>query len=174
MSYGGALLTTLVNAQRVPKNVELILYAPAFYITLNTAFNRLELQLYGSWRKYCDYKILGCGQPNYSSGDETAKPMFDKQKSPPYLIMPALIELFEFDTDNRDKLATIKRPFSLIIAKDDNRVSYTEQKAICERNPPYCHLYTFPSGKHLIHWGAQKKQFEDLLVKLANQKISQN
>ena len=168
MSYGGALLTALVNENKIPENVGLILYAPAFFIKTNTYWGRTEAHVYSWWRTYCNYKVLGCTYPGYASGDTTAKHLFDKEKSLQYTVIPALLQVYQFDLDYRKGLGDIHRPYSLIIAVDDNRVSYEEQKAVCEANQPYCHLYSFPSGKHIIHWGANKKKFEKLLIKLTS------
>jgi esterase/lipase len=165
MSYGGALLTSLVNAKRIPDSVNLILYAPAFYLNGNTLLGRTEIHIYGWWRKYCNYSILGCKFPSYVSGDEASKSMFDKEKSLQYVVMPAVLQLYQFDLENRQGLRNIHRPYNLIMAVDDNRVSYIKTKAACQSNP-YCHFYSFPSGKHIIHWGSNKKRFEDLLIKL--------
>jgi esterase/lipase len=166
MSYGGALLTTLVNEKKIPDTVHFILYAPAFYITMNTVFGRLEAYLYGWWRNYCNYEVLGCRFPADLSGDAVAKPMFHKEKTLFHVVIPAVKQLYQLDLDNRQALSTIHRPYSLIMAVDDNRVSYTALKAACKANQPYCHFYSFPSGKHMIHWGANKKRFEELLIKL--------
>ncbi len=174
MSYGGTLLSTLINENKIPDNVQLILYAPAFFITTNTHFVRSEARVYEWWRKYCNYQTLGCIYPGYQNGDATAKPMFDTEKSLRYTVIPALLQLYKLDLDERKGFANIHRPYSLIIAVDDNRVSYADQKAACEANQPYCHLYSFSSGKHVIHWGANKQPFEKLLIKLVNAKQIQD
>ena len=166
MSYGGALLTALINENRVPNNVHVILYAPAFYLIGNTLWGRAEAHVYGWWRDYCNYEVLGCRFPGYISGDAVSKSMFDKEKSLQYVVIPALLQLYQFDLDNRQGLSHIHRPYSLIMAIDDNRVSYTKTKAACDTNHIYCHFYSFSSGKHIIHWGVNKKRFEDLLVKI--------
>lgn len=168
MSYGGALLTALENENKLPDNVQIILYAPGFYITSNNYITRLQAHIYKSWRKYCDYKILGCNFPNYDSGDASAIPMFNKEKSLKYVVIPALLELYKFDLKHRQGLNKIKRPYSLIIAVDDNRVSFQEQKRVCMESPKLCHLYPFESGKHIIHWGANKGKFESLIIELTN------
>ena len=170
LSYGGALLTTLVNEHKIPDTVHLILYAPAFFLKSNTYWTRAEAHIYGWWRMYCNYQALGCGSPSYSSGDAVSRPMFDKEKSLQYVVIPAVLQLYQFDLEHRRGLSDIHRPYSLIIAVDDNRVSYEETKAACAANQPYCHFYSFSSGKHNIHWGANKNKFETLLVKLLSLK----
>jgi esterase/lipase len=165
-SYGGALLTALINANKIPQNVHIILYAPAFFLKGNTAIDRAEINIYKWWRSYCNYRLLGC-QSGYASGDDRAKPHFDKEKSLRYVVMPAILQLYQFDLDHRNELGMIHRPYSLIVAVDDNRVSYDEQKKVCDANRHYCHFYSFRSGKHIIHWGYNKNKFEDLLVKLS-------
>ncbi len=167
-SYGGALLTKLMTENKIPSNVHLILYAPGFFIQGNTYWGRTEVRLYRHWRLYCNYKILGCRHPGYQNGDATAAPMFDKERSLQYVVLPAISQLYQFDLENRDALTHIRRPYSVIMAVDDNRISYEQQKMACKLNQPYCHLYSFPSGKHIIHWGANKKKFESLLIKLVN------
>ena len=170
MSYGGALLTALVNEKKVPDTVHVILYAPGFFLKTNTFSGRMEAHVYGWWRNYCNYAALGCIFPSYPSGDDVSRPMFDKAKSLQYVTISALLKLYQFDLNNRKELGNIHRPYSLIIAVDDNRVSYDKTKAACKTNQPYCHFYSFSSGKHIIHWGANKKKFEDLLVKLVTEK----
>ncbi len=166
MSYGGALVTRLLSENKIPPDVQIILYAPSFYIKTNTWFGRIEAHLYGVWRKYCNYAALGCTFPGYASGDATARPMFEKEKSLQYTVIPALLQLYKFDQENRHELGTIHRPYDIIMAEDDNRVSCPDIKKVCAANQSYCHLYTFPTGKHFLLWGANKKKFENLLVKL--------
>lgn len=169
ISYGGALLTKLVSEKKIKDSVKVILYAPAFYIISNNTFNRFLVHIYGWWRKYCNYAALGCEYPSHVSGDAVASPMFDKEKSLQYIVAPALLQLYQFDLDNRHELSNIHRPYSIIMAKDDNRVSYIKIRTICKANPQYCKLYSFSSGRHIIHWGANKKRFESLLIKLENE-----
>lgn len=166
LSYGGAQLTKLVADNKIPENATIVLYAPGFYITANNFLQRNFAKIYKTWRNYCNYKILGCGFPNYESADSTAKPQFAIQKDFSYLDIPAVITMFEFDLQNRDLIKQIQRPFNIIIAEDDNRVSYPKIKNDCNINNKYCKLYTFPSGKHIIHWGKNKQKFEELLLKI--------
>lgn len=166
MSYGGALVSVLASEHKIPAHAQVILYAPAIFLKGNTLWGRAKAYLYSGWRNYCDYSSLGCGFPSYQSGDTSAKPMFDKERSLHYVVIPALLKVYGFDLENRSKFAHIHRPYSLIIAVDDNRVSYEANKAVCEANQPYCHLYSFSSGKHMIHWGTNKSAFENLLVEL--------
>jgi esterase/lipase len=166
LSYGGAQLTKLVADKKIPENATIIIYAPGFYITANNFLQRNFAKVYKTWRSYCDYKILGCDSPNYSSADTYAKPQFAEQKDFPYINIPALITMFEFDLKNRDLIQKINRPFNLIIAEDDSRVSYAKIKNACDINHKYCKLYSFSSGKHIIHWGKNKQKFEELLLKI--------
>ena len=57
LSYSGAQLIFLAN--KLPQNIQLILYAPAVFITSNTTIGRLQLSAYSLWRHYCNYKLLG-------------------------------------------------------------------------------------------------------------------
>lgn len=168
LSFGGTILTDLAENNELPANVYPVLYAPAIYIKDNTLINRLVVHLYGWWRNYCNYASLGCHFPPYESGDSTARFMFDKEKTLQYKIIPAILEMYQLDLNNRKEFSHIARPYSLIVAVDDNRISYERQKQDCYANKQYCHFYSFPSGKHVIHWGANKKYFEDLLIKLCN------
>jgi len=166
LSYGGAQLAKLVADNKIPANTNIVLYAPGFYITSNNFLQRNFAKVYRTWRNYCDYKLFGCGYPNYASADNTARPQFANQKDFSYLDIPAVITMFDFDSKNRNLLKEIHRPFSIIIAEDDNRVSYTNIKNNCEINHNYCKLYSFSSGKHIIHWGENKQKFEELLLKI--------
>ena len=76
--------------------------------------------------------------------------------------------MYRLDLNNRQAIAEIDRPHSMIVAVDDNRVSYDQLKQSCEQNKKYCHFYSFKSGKHLIHLGANKDAFEKLIIELAN------
>jgi esterase/lipase len=166
MSYGGALLAKLAYEKKIPENVKLVFYSPGFYIKSNNYIGRTIAEVYSYWRKYCDYSILGCGSPSYASADAVAKPQFKKQKPFKYVDVPALLTMYKFDLQNRLDLGAIHRPYSIIIAKDDNRISYEKIKSACYDNKKYCRLYSFPSGRHMIHWGANKEKFEDLILKL--------
>ncbi len=167
LSYGGAQLAKLTMDNKIPTNATLIFYAPAFYLTSNNFLQRSFAKIYSHSRDYCEYKFLGCTYPSYESADEESKAQFANQADFPYLDVPALLTMFEFDLDNRYVLKNIHRPFNIIIAKDDNRVSFKKIKHDCDKNGKYCNLYMFNSGKHLIHWGANKKVFEELILKIA-------
>jgi esterase/lipase len=167
-SYGGSLLMELERRKELPLNVHLILVAPAVFIQSNTWGGRLNVQLYGWWRNYCNYSVLGCDFPTYESGDAVAKKMFDEKKSLHYLVIPALHQLYEMDLKNRASMLEMTRPFDLVLALDDNRVDFKEQQKACMQNIKYCHFYAFSSGRHMIHWGANKKRFEGLLMSLIN------
>lgn len=163
-SYGGVVLVQLASQQQLPKNINLVLYAPGLFVQTNNLQGNLILYSYGLWRDYCNYDALGCGSPVYDSGDEAAKPLIDKEVGLRYEVIPAIKQLYKFDSQNRDALAKITIPYDLIIATDDNRISYEALKLACMANQPYCHFYPFTSGKHLLHWGKRKKEFEALLL----------
>lgn len=166
MSYGGALLAKLAYENKVPENVKLVFYSPAFYIKSNSFLGRNVAKLYSYWRDYCDYKVLGCGSPNYASGDISARAKLTEEKSFKYVDVPALLSMYKFDLNNRIELGKIKRPYSIIMAVDDNRVSYKDIKDSCDNNQKYCKLYSFSSGKHLLHLGENQKPFTNLLRQL--------
>lgn len=168
LSYGGSVLTAIASQEKLPKNVHLILYSPAIFLKSNTAFTRFEIRFYRLWRNYCNYPTLGCNFPSYESVDETAKPTLEAEKTLRYKVIPAVLQLYALDLQNRDRLSQLAIPFSLIVAEDDNRVFYEKLKNACDENKKFCHFYSFPSGRHIIHWGKNKKAFEALLIKLCN------
>jgi esterase/lipase len=165
-SFGGTILINLAASNKLPQNIHLILYAPAIFIKENNFINRLNLTLYKLWRKYCNYPELGCSFPHYASGDTASKQYFDKEKTLRYVVIPATLELYQFDLENRSLFSKINRPFHLIVAKDDNRISFEEQEFLCEKNRNFCNFHPFDTGKHFIHWGKNKKPFEELLISL--------
>lgn len=170
LSYSGTLLIELASRQELPENIHLILVSPAIFIQSNTWFGRVSARIYGWWRHYCNYSVLGCDFPTYESGDQVAHKKFDEEKTLRYTIIPALRQVYELDLKNRDGLLKINRPYDLIVAEDDNRVDFKRQEIACKQNSQYCHFHPFPSGKHMIHWGGQKQKFERLLIKLAEEK----
>lgn len=171
LSFGGAVLTDLAEKNELPNNLNMILFAPAIYLKTNTFKGRLGAQAYGLWRKYCNYHSLGCKLPSYESGDSEAQEMMKTEKTLQYNVIPALLEMYKLDLANRQGFSDIQRPYSLIVAEDDNRVSYDKQKADCIKNKAFCTFYSFPSGKHLIHWGQNKKAVADLLIELINESL---
>lgn len=165
-SMSGALLAELADTQALPKNVQIILYNPALYLNNNTPQRRLEMHLYSLWRQYSNYPNLGSRIPNYASGDIVARPKIARAKSLQYDVVPAALEVYQLDAQTQRALEKIRIPYHLIIAKDDNYSDYNRQKKACYLNQPRCHLHTFESGRHLIHWGAHKVAFENLMVNL--------
>lgn len=165
-SMGGAVLIALDQENRIPQNCSLILYAPAIYLKTNNFKTRLQFKLYSFWRNYCNYNEVNCSYPVYESGDSEAKEKLEQEKNLRYRVASATSEIFKLDLLSRDHLAHIHRPYSLILADDDNRVSVESLKQACKEDAPYCKLYTFPSGKHVIHWGKNRQGFIDLLAEL--------
>lgn len=168
LSYGGSLLTALMIKDVLPKNVKIVLYAPAIYVKTNTFTNRLLSSIFGLWRNYCNYSTLSCQYPVYDSADETFVPVINKEITLHYKVISAIKQLYALDLQNRQGFTDIHRPYSLLLAVDDNRVSYAQQKDACDKNKQYCHLYSFSSGRHMIHYGAHKTEFENLIMKLAS------
>ena len=162
VSYGGAQLLSLDKEERLPDNTRLVLYAPAVYIISNTSMGKLKVYAYSLFRNYCNYAALGCAYPVLDSGDDTAREFLIYETNLRYKVISAVKELFIQDDQVRDHLAEIKHPFHLIIAKDDNRVSYPDQNRICQQNS-FCSALVYESGRHVIHAGRHK---DDLLQKI--------
>lgn len=169
LSYGGAMLAKIASDNKIPPNVRLIFYSPALYIKSNTFLQRNLTRLYSQWRDYCDYTMLGCEYPTYPSADDEARPKFAKQKDFHVVDIPALLTMYKFDLKNRGDFDKIHRPYNIIMAIDDNRINYNKIKGICYKNNKYCKFYSFSSGRHLIHWGKNKKAFEKLLLNIVNE-----
>lgn len=170
LSYGGALLVDLASKGKLPANVNLVLYAPSIYGFTDLLSSKIKRGVYGLWRNYCNYPAFGCQFPVYESGDAVAATAIANEINLRYKVNSAVTQLAKLDMENRENLTNLKRPFSLIIAKDDNRVSYEKLKNVCEANKTYCHFYSFPSGKHVIHMGANKEAFTNLIIQLTNNK----
>jgi pimeloyl-ACP methyl ester carboxylesterase len=166
-SFGGALLVNLARQKKLPVNVQLVLYAPAIFIGSNDFAGRVKARVYNVWRDYCNYPLLGCRLPNYASGDAAARPYFDEEKTLRYVVAGAIMQLYAMDLTNRAYLPQIDRPYAVIMAEDDNRVSFAEQEKACFANKNFCTLYAFRGGRHFLHWGKNKTAFENLLVKFA-------
>ena len=166
VSFGGAQLMILDKEGRLPDNTKLVLYAPAVYILSNTPVGKLEVYAYSLFRNYCNYRLLGCGYPAFGSGDDAARDFLIHEKNLRYTVMPAVKQLFAQDDHIRDHLAEINHPFQLIIAKDDNRVSYPIQNKICQQNS-FCTSLIYESGKHVIHAGRHKDDMLKKIVEIA-------
>lgn len=164
-SYGGALLVELLKRNAIPANVKLILYAPSVYIKSNNFAGDLLLNTYSLWRKYCNYAALGCHAVSYRSGDSYARDFLEHQKTLRYVVSPAVKQLYEFDDSNRKYFAQIDHPFDLIMAHDDNHMSYAQIANICHVDHG-CVLHAFPSGKHYLLLGKYKNEFNNLVVNI--------
>ena len=165
-SFGGVLLIDGMKNNWIPENSNLILYSPAVYIKPNTLFNRIKLKIYSLFfRKYCDYEMLGC-RVDLNSGDYIAKLNILNKKTLHYTVIDAVANLFDADLEYRDDYSKINKPFHLIIAEDDNRVSYAEVSKHCNVNKN-CILHSFPSGRHYIHWGKFESDFYNLILSIA-------
>lgn len=162
-SYAGALTLKLLHQHQLPQNTTIILLAPSFFIKENDFFGNFKLYSYGLWRNYCNYSQLGCIFPGYGSGDENARAYLAKAVNLRYLVAPALKQLFHFDRQNHSLIISTKQDFKIIIAKDDNRVDYAKIKDACTQNSA-CHLYTYPSGKHLLPQSQFKQELLNQIV----------
>lgn len=165
LSYSGAMLTELALSNRLPKNIHLILEAPAIHIILNTPINNVRNHFYALWRNYCNYEVLGC-HLNYQNLSEDTKEEILNEDSLMYKVAPAVFKLFDFDLSLRDRLSLIKIPHSILISKLDNRVSYEKIAQDCQSNIEYCSLYSFESGGHILHYGSNQEEFINILLKL--------
>lgn len=97
-SYGAAQLLNILGPQKLSNKFEIILFAPSFFIKSNTTWGRLEVLLYGMWRRYCDYQLLGCGITPTPSGDAYAhKHYLSKIETINVEVMPAVRALYQFD-----------------------------------------------------------------------------
>ena len=166
-SYGGALLLSLMQQDRLPSDAQVILYAPAIYIRSNTFWGKLQVYSYGLFRRYCNSSWLGCEPQFYQSGDEQARDYLKHEINLGYVIIPALKQVYQLDRQLRDYFKTIKRSISVIIAMDDNRIDAASIKAVCLSNP-HCQFFGFKSGKHFLHRGAHQAAFNTLILKLAD------
>ncbi|AAO90292.2 alpha/beta hydrolase [Coxiella burnetii] len=169
-SYGGALLINLARENQLPKNSQIILYAPAVFVKGNGFRLNVLLRTYSLWRKYCNYAAIGCEFPGKNIADETATVYIENMKSLRYIATPAVKEIFKLDDNNRAFFKKMCPSFSVIIAKDDSLISYEQLNEACRENH-CCKIYTYPSGNHLLHVGKFKEDFTHLITKLINQKI---
>jgi len=167
-SYGGAQLIFLDQEGRLPENVRIVLYAPAAYIISNTTLGKLKVYAYSLFRNYCNYESLGCSYPATSSGDIAARDFLINETNLRYRVVSAIKQLYTFDEQVRDHLEKIARPFFLVIAKDDNRVSYPDLNRACQQNNN-CTALVYESGKHVIHAGKHKDDLLKQIVRIASE-----
>lgn len=168
-SYGGGLLVRMIKNKMLPDNASFVLYAPAVYIKSNHLWGNVKLWLYALWRNYSNYELLKTGFPVYQSGDMKARAFIEQEKNLRYQVMSALKQMYANDDQNREYISHMDHPFHIIIAEDDNRVSYKDLKRVCDQNK-LCTLHTFPSGRHLVHHGEHKDEITKLFFDLANEK----
>lgn len=167
-SYAGAILSKLLLEKDFPKNSIPVLQAPALYLTKNTEKNRLKLIGISLFKSYCSAKILGCRRTPESVDavgyeQEVLKPVLGN------IVVPAVKELFAYQVHNQNNLKEIGRPYWIVMAPDDNQVSYDKVKADCDKNK-HCHLKIIPSGKHKFHWGAHKEIYWEFLSQLTKRR----
>ncbi len=171
LSYGGVHTIDAMRRNTLPQNVTPVLLAPAVH-TLNASQNRVTSSILGLWRTYCDVAAFGCSFPVYQSGDETARPFLEREKNLQHVVLPAVRRVIEIDEANREYFARIDRPHTLIIARDDNRVSYDEQARACRANAR-CTLIEYPSGRHLLLHSAHRERVTDeILARIAAMRAS--
>lgn len=156
LSFGGAHAIDMVRRQVLPPNVSLLLMAPGVY-TVNHDLAVFRLRAFGLWRSYCNYELMGCQFPVFQSGDDTARPFLIAERNLQHVVISAALRAYELDSQNRDAFDHLSQPFTLMIAEDDNRVSFEEQARSCHRNR-HCTLQSFPSGKHLLLHSAHREQ----------------
>lgn len=162
LSYSGLIMAKLLSEGRVPSNIDVTLYSPAVYIKNNNWINYWSTYLLPKiFREYYNYDlppILPTGFPVYESGDEKARLNLATEVKFRYRIFRALRKLFELDRETRGVLTKIKQPFKILMARDDNRVPHDKLKAECTENT-FCEFISFPSGKHVLHFGDMKERF---------------
>jgi esterase/lipase len=162
LSYGGLQLAILAKNNDLPENVNVVLYGPATHILTNDFLGLLTARFYQfGFRDYCNYDhppLFPCKYPVLESGDDMAQETLKKEISLRYRVIPAIAEMYVLDNASRGVIKNIKRSFSILIAKDDNRVNYEIIKEECSQNS-HCSLTTFPSGKHVIHYGKWKNEW---------------
>lgn len=162
-SYSGAQLANIINQKQLPQNIYPILYAPAIFIQMNTPINDIRNHLFQLWRNYCNYKLLGC-ERNHKSVEKNSLDELMNEISLNYKVVSAVQELFKFDKESRHLLGHLNRNYSLIIAKNDNRVSFKEIQKACMQNSIHCKLYTFNDGKHMLHYTHNKQAFDNIIL----------
>lgn len=167
-SYSGAMLINLLKEKAVPEKIKIILSAPAIYIIDNNWLNYFSLRIYRLWRKYCNYECLGCRTPFFASADEEAKAHIANDKGLHYVIVSAVMQLFKNDSKARRNFKKNKRPITVVIAENDNRVSYEKIKAVCLRYAKYYTFYSVPTGHHCLYWGKDKGMWEEIITKMVN------
>lgn len=170
LSYSGLIMANLLSKNKIPLNINSILYSPAIYMKNNTFLNYWATYLLPRFfREYYNYDfspLLPTGFPVYESGDTKARSMLETEIGFRYRIFRALRTLFELDRETVGVLTKINRPFKILMAKDDNRIPYDKIKEKCDNNK-YCEFISFPSGKHIIHFGFLKNKFYEIISKNA-------
>lgn len=164
LSYSGSILTELALNNRLPKNIHLILEAPAIHVILNTPINQVRNQFYALWRNYCNYELFGC-HLNYQGLSEDTKEEILNEDNLMYKVVSAVFQLFSLDNQLRGRLALIKQPYSIIMSQLDSRVSYEQVAEECQQNIEYCNLYSLPTAGHILHYGHNQDAFIKLLLK---------
>ncbi len=171
LSYGGGLLAGLSKDNKTPKNAQLILLSPSVYIIDNTFMSRVMMNLYSLWRNYCNYKSLGCEFPVYESGETYAMKYLEEEINLKYKVVSATKQLYDLDLKTRGSLQNYKRPFAVIIAKNDNRISYEKLFDQCKKNQ-CCEFIGYDSGKHLLLQSTNKKKLQDKIIAILRTKIN--
>ncbi len=165
-SYGATLLVHLHRLQELPSNARYTFYAPALYVPINDMAHKMQINAFLLFRKYCDYKAIGCTFPSYESGDEGARSYLDNQMLPPYIVLEPVLQVFDLDTEeNQRHLASFPESHVITMAKDDNRVNFIVLSKVCQENPR-CQLVSYDSGSHVVHQGNRRQEFADNLVQI--------
>ena len=162
-SYGGAQLIKLAAEHQLPANINLIFLSPGYYLRANSTTNAILLNVYGLWRDYCDYPLLGCQQTPNPSADQYAFERFIKtDQAFSHTVIPSVKALFQFDDQNRKLLTTLDQPFLIIMSKDDNQVNHQAVQAACAQNQ-FCRFVSIPSGKHYFFLGKHMNKVHALI-----------
>jgi|GEM_PF-2701585 len=170
LSYSGLIMAKLLSEGKIPSNIKVVLYSPSVYIKNNNALNYWSTYILPKiFREYYNYDfppLLPTGFPVYESGDNEARTNLATEVKFRYRIFSALRKLFELDRETRGVLTKIKQPFKILMAKDDNRVPHDKLKAECTENT-FCEFISFPSGRHVLHFGGMKDKFYEIISKNA-------
>lgn len=170
LSYSGLIMAKLLSEEKIPLNIDVVLYSPAIYLKNNNFLNYWSTYLLpGIFREYYNYDlppILPTGFPVYESGDGVARKDIANEVKFRYRIFRALRVLFELDRQTKGVINKIKRPFKILMAKDDNRVPHDKLREECNKNSN-CEFISFSSGKHAIHFGALKEKFYTTLSNIS-------
>jgi len=170
LSYSGLVMAKMLSENKIPLNIDVVLYSPALYLKNNNWLNYWSTYILPRFfREYYNYDfppIFPTGFPVYESGDDVARENIANAVKFRYRIFRALRVLFELDRQTKGVINRINRTFKILMAKDDNRVPHDKLQEECKNNDN-CEFISFPAGKHSIHFGALKEKFYKTISSIA-------